>query len=138
MAHREMDAVQVDDTIVGQQPTLSPRFILLGERVVEAADCTGTGGHSREGCSDLPDFVGTHPAHKHLGQGLSHLRFVTVVALEHLAVKLAFPVSGTLEILNTTSRSDQVTGVGPIAIPTARGRTFPPRGPNATRPVLPA
>jgi len=126
-----MDAIQVDDAVVGQQPTLAPDLILLGQRVVEAADGAGTGGHSCEGSSDLSNFVGTDPTDKHLGQGVGHLRFVAIVTLEHLAVKLAFPISGDCEILHASSGSHQIARIGPIAIASATGGAFAPRGTNA-------
>src|SRR5712691_11388973 len=60
--------------------------------------------------------MGTHPADKHLVQGFGHFRFIAIVALEYLAVKLPFSISGDFEILNLPGGSDQVTSVGTIAI----------------------
>ena len=42
MTNGKMDAIQVNDAVVCEKRTLSPRFILLGERLVEAAYRTGT------------------------------------------------------------------------------------------------
>ncbi len=41
MTNREMDAIQVQDAVVGEQPTLAPGFIVLGQRAVETTDGTG-------------------------------------------------------------------------------------------------
>jgi hypothetical protein len=35
MPHRKMNAIQVDDAVVLQEPTLAPGFILRGQRLVE-------------------------------------------------------------------------------------------------------
>ncbi len=104
---------------------------MLGQGVVEAAHGAGAGGNSHQGLSDLPDFVGTHPAHKHLGQRFGYLWFIPLVALEHLTVKGSFPISGDFEILNAPGGSDEITGVGPVAIPSAIGSTFAPGGSDA-------
>jgi hypothetical protein len=66
-----------------------------------------------------------------LGQCFGHLGFIALVALEDLAVKLPFPISGDFEILNTPRGSHSIAGVGSIAIPMAIGSTFSPRGSNA-------
>jgi len=62
-----MDAVQVHDAIVALQATLSPRLILLGQRLVETAHGARAGGGSHQLFRDFPHFVGADPAHKHLG-----------------------------------------------------------------------
>src|SRR5258708_33791109 len=67
---------------------------------------------------------------KHPSQRFGHFRFIGVVAVEHLSVKRSFPISGNLQILNTPSGSHEVTGVGTIAIASAIGSTFSPRGSN--------
>src|SRR5215472_15436977 len=74
--------------------------------------------------------MGTGETSKQVRQGLSHLGFIAAVTLKHLAVKLTLTVSGNLEILNAPGRGDQVTAVGPVAIPTPAGRAFTPRGPR--------
>ena len=43
MPHREVDPIQVDDAVVGEQAALSPGFILLGQGLVQTADRTGAG-----------------------------------------------------------------------------------------------
>ena len=48
MPHREMDAIQVHNTVVGKQPAFAPGFILLGQRAVEPTDGAGAGGHSQQ------------------------------------------------------------------------------------------
>src|SRR6266699_163324 len=126
MSDRKMDAIQVQDTVVSQKWTLSPRFKLLGQRLVEPADCTRPGSHSHEGGSNLSDFMGARPTHKHLGQRFSNLRLIAVIALKHLAVKLPFSISGDLEIFNVSRRGYQIARVGTIAVSTAIGSAFSP------------
>src|SRR6266699_7188212 len=121
-----MHHIQIHLTVVGLKATLSPGFKLLGQCAVEAAHCTGTGGNSHESGSDLPDFVGTHPAHKHLGQRFGHLWFVPVVALEHLTVKCSFPISWHLQIFNAPGWGNEITRVGSIALPSAIRGAFTP------------
>ncbi len=75
--------------------------------------------------------MGTHPAHKHLGERFGRLWFVAVVAFEYLAVKLPFPISGNLEIVNAPSGGDQIARVGTVAIASALGSTFSPRRSDA-------
>ena len=48
MPHREMDAIEVDDAVVGEQPTLAPGFILLGQGLIEPTHGAGAGGHSQQ------------------------------------------------------------------------------------------
>src|SRR6266571_2695873 len=131
MTNSEMDAIQIQDTVVGEKGTLSPRFILLSQRLVQAAHCAGTRCNSHEGGGDLSDFMRACPTNKHLGQRFGYLRFVAIVALERLAVKLSFPISRDFEILNAPGGSHQIADVGAIAIPSAIGGTFSPRGSNA-------
>jgi hypothetical protein len=92
MPNRKMDAIQVQDAVVGKQRTLSPRFILLSQRLVQATHRTGTRCNPHEGGGALSDFMRACPTDKHLGQRFGHLRFVAIVALEDLAVKLPFPI----------------------------------------------
>src|SRR6266852_2631609 len=131
MPNREMDAIQVQDAVVGEQPTLAPGFILLGQRAVETTDGAGTGGDSRERLSHLSHLMRAHSTHKHLGERFGHLGFIAAVALEDLAVKLPFPVPGDFERLHAPGGRDQVACIGPIAIATTRGRAFAPRGSDA-------
>jgi hypothetical protein len=63
---------------------------------------------------------------KHLGESLCHLGFIAAVVVEDLSVELAFPVSWHLDLLDSTRRSDQITGVGTIAIAFALGAAFSP------------
>src|SRR6266699_3766605 len=108
-----MDAIQIQDAVVGEKGTLTPGFKLLSQRLVEATDGTRTRGNSHERLSHLPNFVRTRATDKHLG------------------LKLPLPISGDFEILNAPGGSHQIAGVGPIAIPTASGRAFSPGCSNA-------
>ena len=120
---------------MGKQLTFAPSFILLGQRAVEPTD--GAGGDSRERLSHLSHLMRAHPVHKHLGQRFGHLGFIATVALEHLAVKLPFPVPGNFERLNTPGGSHQIARVGPIAIATTSGSAFAPRGSDALLQLFP-
>jgi hypothetical protein len=77
------------------------------------------------------------PRDIHPGQGFSYLGFIAGIALEHLAVKLAFPVSGNREVLNAPRRGEQIAGVRPITIASAPGRAFAPRRAKALRQFFP-
>ncbi len=131
MTNCEMDAIQVQDAVVGEQPTFAPGFILLGQRAVETTDSAGTGCDSRERLSHLSHLMRAHSAHKHLGQRFGHLGFIALVTLEDLAVKLSFPVPGDFERLHAPRACDQITRIGPIAIAMSSGRAFAPRGSDA-------
>jgi len=85
--HREMDAIQVDDAVVGEQPTLAPGFILLGQRLVQTTDGTRAGGHSQQFFGYFAHFLGTGATDKHVGEGFRHLGFIASIALKHLRVK---------------------------------------------------
>src|SRR5712692_11586487 len=113
MTNGEMDAIQVDDTIMRLQWALAPGFILLSQGAVETTDGRSTGSYSHQRLSHLSDFVCAHSTDKHLGQRLSHLRGVSVVALEHLGLELALPISGNFEIFNAPGGRDQIASVGP-------------------------
>src|SRR6266487_6260795 len=126
MTNRKMDAVQVHDAVVGLQWALSPRLILLGQRLVETAHGARAGGISHQLFRDFPHFVGADPAHKHLGQRFGHLGGVAVVALKHLAMKLPFAISGNMEILNAPGGGHEIASVGPVAVAPAIGRALSP------------
>ncbi len=87
-----------------KQRTLSPRFILLSQRVVQATHRAGAGCNSHQGGSDLSDFMRACPTDKHFGQRFGYLRFVARVAIEHLAVKDPFAISGDVEVLDAPGR----------------------------------
>src|SRR5712692_5863096 len=127
MTNAKMDAIQVEDAVVGEERTLSPRFILLSECLVETTHRAGAGRNPHQGVSDFSDFVGARATHKHLGQCFGHLWFIAVVALEHLRMECSFPISGHLEILNAPCWGHQIAGGGTIAIASAIGRAFSPR-----------
>ena len=57
--------------------------------------------------------MGADPAYKHLSQGFSRLRGVSVVALEDLGMELPFSISGDFEILYASGGGHQLAGVGP-------------------------
>src|SRR5258708_5462853 len=130
MTNAKMHAVQVQDAAVFLKRALTPGVKLLGERLVETTDRTGTGRASHERLRHFPDFVRADSGHKHLGQSLRHLRFIAAVALEDLGVELPLPVSGNLELLDPTGCSGQITAVGAIAIPFALGAACSPAHPD--------
>ena len=138
MTYGEMDAVQIDDTVVLEQSALAPGLILLGQCLVQTTDGARAGSDSQQFFRHFSDTMGTGAADKHVRQRFRHLGFIACIALKHLCLKGPSPISGHLEILNAPGRGYQIAGVGPIAVATAHGRAFSPRGSDATRPVLPA
>src|SRR5260221_7149041 len=95
MTNTQIDAIEVQNTVVGEQWTLSPGLKLLGQALVEATDCAGTLCHSHQLLSDLSDGCRVlTPRDIHLGECFGYLRFIAVVAFEHLGMKLPFPISG--------------------------------------------
>jgi hypothetical protein len=58
----------------------------------------------------------TRASYKHLGESLGDLRLIAAVALKDLCVELALTISRNLQLLDPTSRCDQVAGVGPVAL----------------------
>lgn len=40
MTNGKMDAIQVDDAVMGEQGTPAPSFLLLGQRLVQTTDST--------------------------------------------------------------------------------------------------
>jgi hypothetical protein len=131
MTHGKMDAIQVDDAVVIEQPALAPGFLLLGQRLVETAHGAGAGGHSQQFFGHFAHLMGTGAADKHVRQRLRNLGFIAAIALKHLRMKGSGAISGDFEVLNAPSRGHEIAGVGPIAIPTARGSAFPSRGSDA-------
>ena len=92
MANAEMDAIEVQDTPMGLQRTLSPVLKLLGQALIEPTDRAGTGSHSQQGLSHFSDFVRARSCDKHLGEPFCDMRFVATVALEGLGVELTFTI----------------------------------------------
>ncbi len=80
MPNRKMDAIEVEDAIVGEKWALPPRFKLFSQGLVEPTHGAGTGGNPHQGLSDLPNFVRAYSAHKHLGQCFGHFWFIALVA----------------------------------------------------------
>src|SRR6266851_8100015 len=121
MPNRIMDAIEVQDAVVGKKGTLAPRFKLVSQGLVQSAHGASGGTNSHQFFRNCSDFLSTYPAHKHLGQGFSYLGGISIIPLERLCVKLPFPISGDFQVLNASGGSHQVTGVGPIAIASAMG-----------------
>src|SRR5437868_14535676 len=117
MTNTEMDAIEVQDAPVLLKRTLSPRFKLLGERLVEATDRTGTGSDSHEGLRDFSHLVGARACHKHLGESLCDVRFIATVTLKRLGVELPFTISGHLEIFEPTRGGHEIAAVVTVAVP---------------------
>src|SRR5260221_4023645 len=82
-------------------------------------------------------MMGTSETSKHIRQGFSDLWFIATIALKHLRMKGSGAVSGDVEVVNAPSGGHEIAGVGPIAVPTARGRTFPPRCSDALLQLFP-
>ena len=53
---------------MGLQGTLAPGFKLLGERLIEATDRTGTGSDSQQRLGHFSNFVSARSCHEHLGE----------------------------------------------------------------------
>src|SRR5260221_1387122 len=70
MTNAEMHSIQVQDTPVFLKRALAPGFKLLGERLVEATNRTGTLCHSQERLGHFPHFVCAYSCDKHLGESL--------------------------------------------------------------------
>src|SRR5713226_2982195 len=128
MPNSEMDAIEVHHAVVVLQRALSPRIKLLGQCVVETAYGASAGRDSHQRLSDITNFMGTDPTHKHLSQSRGDLGFIPTVALKGLGVKLPFAISGDAEILDATSCSDQITGGRPISVAFAFWGTLAPGG----------
>ena len=88
MPNRKMDAVQVEDAVMGEQWACSPGFILFGQGLVEATHRAGTGCDAHQFFCDVPHFMGTGAADKHLRQGFRYLRFVSAIPLKDLRLEL--------------------------------------------------
>jgi hypothetical protein len=116
-----MHAIQIHNPPVFLQAALTPRFKLLGKRLVEATDGTGTGGDSHQGLSDFSYFMRAHPSHEHLRQSFGDMWFIALVVFKGLGVELAFAVSGHPEIFESARRCGQITGVAAVAIALACG-----------------
>src|SRR5260221_8447073 len=54
MTNREMDAIQIQNTVVGEQGTLAPGFILLGQRLNQTTDGTSAGRDPIKVCATSP------------------------------------------------------------------------------------
>ena len=89
-----MDAIQVQDAVVAQKWTLTPRFILLGQGVVETAHGAGARGDSQQFFSDIPDFMRACAADKHLRQRFCYLGFIPAIPLKDLSMELPCTITG--------------------------------------------
>jgi hypothetical protein len=65
MTNVKMHAIEVEDTPMLLQGALAPGFKLLGQRLVETTNRTGTGRHSQQRLGDFPNFVRACPGDKH-------------------------------------------------------------------------
>ena len=126
MANAKVDTIQVQNAPMRLQRTLPPRLILLAEALVEPTDGTGTGSYSQQGFSHFPDLMGTHSGYEHLGKSFGNVRFIATKPLKCLRVKPTFPISGYVDILNTTCGCHQITTVGAIAIAFSFRAAFSP------------
>ena len=109
----------------GRRP--HPRFILLGEALVEPTDRAADFERLPEAFEPLPPRMSRACAsHEHLRQPFGNVGFVAAIPVKHLRMEVTFPVSGHFEILNASGGSYQVTGIGPIAITPAMGSAFSP------------
>ena len=126
MTNTEMDAVQVHNTVVFLQSAFTPRFKLLREGLIQAADGTGAGSHSHEGLSHFSYLVSTGSSHKHLRQSFCNMRFKAAVALERLRMELPFTIPGHIHVLDPTWRGHEIPLVRAVAIAFALGCTFSP------------
>src|SRR5260221_1757922 len=127
MTNAEMYAIQVHDTPMRLQRTLTPRLKLLRECLVEPTDGTGTGSHSHQRLGHFSHLMRTCPGHEHLAESLGHLRFIAAIALKDLRVELTLAIAGHLQLLNASRRCVQVARVGAVAIALAlRAALSPP------------
>jgi hypothetical protein len=124
-----MDAIQVDNPSVFLQAALTPGFKLLGQRLVEATDGTGTGGDSHQGLSDFSHLVRAHPSHEHLRESFSDVWLVTARARKGLGMELTFTISGHVNLLQSTRRCREITSVGTVAIALRLGLHAPHAAP---------
>ena len=106
-----MDAIQVEDPVVGEQRTLSPRFILFGQALIKTTHGARAGGGSQQFFSDFSHFMGTRATDKHVRQRFSYLGFISTIALKHLCLELPCAVSGHREVLNAPCLGHQVSCV---------------------------
>src|SRR5258706_15391239 len=112
------------------QRTLTPRFKLLTQALVESTDGAGTGSDSHERLGDFSDLVGAHSGHEHLHQPVGDAWFIATVAFKGLGVELTRAVSGDFDLLEPASRGRQIARVGAIAIAFALLTAFSPGGSN--------
>src|SRR5712692_10584982 len=126
MTNAKMHAIQVQDAPVFLKRTLAPGFELVGEGLVQAANCAGTGNDSKQGLCYFSHFVGTRPGDKHLGESFGNVRFIAAVAFKGLRVELTRAISGHVDLLEPTSGGHQIAGVVAIAVPFALGATLAP------------
>src|SRR2546423_13554145 len=126
MTNTEMDAVQVHNTVMFLQSAFTPRFKLLREALIQAADGTGAGSNPHQCLGHFPNLMSTDPSHKHLRQSFCDMRFVTAVAFERLGMEPTFAISGNVEVLDPTRRSEQIPAIVAVAVAVAlRGGLSP-------------
>src|SRR2546425_9156953 len=121
-----MDAIQVEDAVVGEQRTLAPRFILFGQGLIKTTHGACARGGSHQFFSDFSHFMGTRATVKHFSQRFSYLGFIPTIALKHLCMELPLTISGHREVLNAPCLGHQVSCVIAVAIPFSLRSAFPP------------
>jgi hypothetical protein len=92
VTNTEMYSIEVQDTPMRLQRTLTPGVKLLGERLVQATDRAGTGSHAHEGLGHCPHLLSADPSDKHLCQSFCNMRFIAAVAFERLSMELTFTI----------------------------------------------
>src|SRR6266704_5503829 len=112
-----MDAIQVEDAVVGEQRTLAPCFILFGQALIKTTYGARAGGGPHQFSSDFSHFMGTRATDKQFRQRFSDLGFIPTIALKHLCMELPLTISGHREVLNAPCLGHQVSCVRTIAIP---------------------
>src|SRR5947209_7171789 len=128
MTNTEVDPIQVEDTPMCLQRTLTPRLKLLREGLVEPTDGTCTGSNPQKRLGHFSYLMGTCPGYEHLRQSFCDVRFIAAIALKGLRVELTFTISGDSNVLEPTARCHEVAGVGTVAIAFAFRATFSPSG----------
>src|SRR6266567_2907994 len=79
MPNRKMDAIKVQDAIVGKQGALAPHFKLFRQSVVESAHGTGAGTNSHQFFRHFSSFMSAHstrhPSESRLQQLQEHFGY---------------------------------------------------------------
>jgi len=82
--------------------------------------------------------MGAHSCNKHVGESFRNVRFIAVIVLKGLRMKLALSISRNFDVVEPTSGCDQVAaGIGAIAVPCAFGTALSPGDSNKLVQLLP-